>query len=184
MEPRSNDIVKEVTLEQMCTEIFSKPPKKPRSNVIQIHETCSEDIPINEEGEYVFEMLQTILFTGIATAFPECIDDDGKRYINLSMLTMNNFEKLKEYFRSMGYDICMEMIPLTEEQIALFKHDPKSGVKNIFSTNRDTNDSDDLELESCKCGWIKSKNKAHFSDYKLHFVRNDNLGISLHFILY
>lgn len=179
MDPTPNDIVKEVTLEQMCYEIFSKPPKKPRSNVIQLHETCCDDIPINEEGQYVFEMLQTILFTGIATAFREYIDEDDKKSINLSMLTIKDFERLKEYFRSMGYDICMNMIPLTNEQIELFEQDPNLGIKTIFSGNRLDND-----MDSCKCGWISSKNKAHFSDYKLHFVRKDNIGISLHFILY
>ena len=122
MEPGQNDIVKEVTLEEMCIEIFSRPPKQPRTNVLQLHETCSDEILTNNEGQYVFEMLQNILFAGIATAFPEYIDDDDLKYINLSMLTMKDFEKLKEYFRSMGYDICIEIIFLNEEDIELLKN--------------------------------------------------------------
>ena len=176
MEPGPNDIVKEVTLEQMCVEIFSKPPKRPRTNVIQLHEECSDEVSSNEEGLYVFEMMQNILFAGIATAFPEYIDEDGK-YINLSMLTIKDFDKLKEYFRSMGYDICMDMLELTNEQIELFKQEPNKAIKDIFVNGSGDDDT-------CKCGWLCSKTKHHFSDYRLHFIRTDNIGISLHFILF
>ena len=173
MEPGPNDIVKEVTLEQMCVEIFSKPPKGPRTNVIQLHEKCCDEVYSCDEGVYVFEMLQNILFAGIATAFPQYIDE---KFINLSMLTIKDFEKLKEYFKSMGYDVCMDMVPMTNEQIQLFKENPNEGIKDVFRIG-------EIE-ESCKCGWINSKNKSHFSDYRLHFIRTDNIGISLHFILF
>lgn len=204
MEPGPNDIVKETTLEEMCIYIFSKPPTQPMTNVIQLQPESDQHILPSQEGSYIFEILQNILFNGIATAFPDYVDSDGKKYLNLSKLTLEDCEELKKYMRSMGYDICIDMIPLSQEEIELSKIDPQQAVKKIFSKNIDNNESVDSDYESeesnyeseesnilikersCKCGWelTKGGSNKHFSDYYTHFIRTDNLGISLHFLQY
>jgi hypothetical protein len=207
MEPGPNDIVYEVTLEEMCDKLFSKPPTAPFTNVIELQ---NAQISHEEQGSYIFEVLQNILFNGIATAFPNYLDDDGKKYLNLSMLTLEDCELLKKYMISLGYDICIDMIPLTDDQIALSKIDPSRAVKEIF-TNKiidfsedDASGDEDIEYENfeneneydsfkdeikyrkkdCKCGWKATDNdlNKHFSDYYTHFIRTDNIGISLHFL--
>jgi len=203
MEPGPNDIVHEVTLEEMCEKLFYEPPKEPFTNVIELQNSHDYTITPEEQGAYIFEVLQNILFNGIATAFPNYLDDDGKKYLNLSMLTLEDCELLKKYMRSLGYDICIDMIPLTEDQIALSKIDPSRAVKEIF-TNKiiDMDEDDSFENENfenenfeneikykrkeCKCGWKSTGDDSnkHFSDYYTHFIRTDNIGISLHFLQY
>ena len=173
MEPTSNDIVHEgISLEDMCVHVFSKPPQPPFTNVIEAQLDPTDNITPEESGSFAFGMLQNVLFNGIAIAFPEYVD---QKHLNLSMLTMENCELLKKYMRSFGYDICFDMIELTDEQIELARTNPYGAVKEIFK--------EPYSGESCKCGWIpspKGTNK-HLSDYYTHFIRSDNIGISLHF---
>ena len=192
-----NSIVKEVTLESMCAEIFSKPPNPPRSNIIQIHETCVDEVPENEQGTFAYEFLQNMLFSGIAIAFPKYVDNESNEKLNLSKITMNDFEHIKKYMQSFGYNLCIDIIPISEEDAELNKINPKQAVINLLKNKckdmdvdvesdlGDSNSSSHSTKIKCKCGWSADKNKPpHFSDYYIHFIRNDNLGISLHFILY
>lgn len=219
----------DVTIEEMCYIIFTKPVAPVKSNVLMLHESC--EIPQHELPEHVFKLLKNILFLGISIKFPQyCESNDVKQYIHLSKVNMQDFQLLRKYFNSFGYDICINTLKLNSEQIELSKIDMNLAIKYIFQnpiniikqrnenkiTNRsneskeneenDENESGSDENEEsgseeseseeseeneenrgiingkCKCGWELNKIK-HFSNYYTHFIRNDNIGVSLHFTL-
>jgi hypothetical protein len=166
-------VVKELSIDDLCEEIFSKSPKPPHSSMMQLHENCAVGVPPEETGQYIFEMFEHILFQGISIVFPQYTnvnEDTGKKTLQLSKLSLNDFELLRKYMKSVGYDICLNIKPIPSE---LSNVDPKTALKIVFDEGE----------EECSCGWDKSKNINHFSNYYLHFIRLDNIGVSLHFLI-
>lgn len=175
----SNTVTKEVTLEEMCKEIFSKPPKPPCSSEMQLHENCAKSVEKDEESAYVFDMFKNVLYLGISIVFPDyCVNGNKeKKTIQLSKMRMEDFELIRKYMQSLGYDVCLCIKPMTEDEYEISRAYPKEVLNAIFK--------DEIKDDFiCKCGWSKKTNKNNFSNHYLHFIRSDKLAVSLHFKIY
>lgn len=149
-----NVTVHTVTLDDLCEKIFNKPPSNPGTCPIGIEESCQEEIPDEEQGMYIFDLLSHILLTGIRILFGT--NEDGK--VVLSDLTLDDFQKLRKYMQSMCFDMEMVMYEEDEESPNDVKFDPKD-----YTT---------IHLK------FKTKNDQYveigFKPYKPEFIRDDH----------
>jgi len=93
------------SVEEFCSQLFSKDPEPPR--------TVELSIDVSEPSEY-FEVLLLIMTNGLKKWY-------GDR-INITNVSLNHIDKLKEYFLSFGINIRIEQ----EEKPDIYSIDNKS----------------------------------------------------------
>jgi len=109
-ESESNDPDTDDNLWELCNKVFTKPPGDPCTWCLYLDKEDIIDVPDNERGPYIFEILIQILLGGIKILYGTT--ESGK--ISLVALEEKQFALLRRYFQMMQYDIILELYELDE----------------------------------------------------------------------
>ena len=84
-------------MNHISQKIYESEPKKPKSIQIEFSENeIKRDVEINKQ---IFDMLLEIFYDGMKKYYSK------NDIVNLDELTDSNFEKIREYFWSVGFDV-------------------------------------------------------------------------------
>lgn len=103
----------EIDLYDMTKKLFSSPIQDPNSFAFQI--VIPDDIPENEKEKFCFEQLLLIFTEGMKHFYGDENDE-----VDLSKLSEKDFNKINDYFKSIGYEVHYQFRPLDDRSIPQF----------------------------------------------------------------
>ena len=129
--PENLFIQEDHTLQSFVERVFNDDPQDPNTYTLTL-DTDFSNTP--EDFKTVFEALSTVFTLAMRLKFA----NPGTGQVNLLEVTDAQFQRLREYFRSFGFDVFYEAVPITQFNTTNTPSSSTSSSTSLPSTDPST----------------------------------------------